>query len=278
METHGEDMTTVAEFSMAGFEHVPFVLSWYPSHEAPPRPVDAHFALDDTQQWWQEWSDQCVFEGEYREAVLRSLITLKALTYQPTGGIVAAATTSLPETLGGGRNWDYRYCWLRDATLTLESLMRGGFHDEALAWRDWLLRAVAGDVSELQIMYGPAGERQLDERDLDWLPGYEGSKPVRVGNAAAGSSSSTSTARSSPRCTTPVWRAALRAHRPGTCRLRWWISWRPLAGARRRHLGGTRPPPALHPLQGHGVGGRRPGRARVEEFGSTGRSRTGAPP
>ncbi|MGA2520999.1 MAG: glycoside hydrolase family 15 protein [Acidimicrobiales bacterium] len=186
VETRGEGMTTVADFSMAGYEHTPFVLSWYPSHEAPPRPVDAHFAIDDTQQWWQEWSDQCVFEGKYREPVLRSLITLKALTYEPTGGIVAAATTSLPETLGGERNWDYRYCWLRDATLTLESLMRGGYHDEALDWRDWLLRAVAGDVSELQIMYGAAGERQLEERTLDWLPGYERSSPVRIGNAASG--------------------------------------------------------------------------------------------
>ena len=124
--------------------------------------------------------------GADREAVVRSLITLKALTYQPTGGIVAAATTSLPETLGGSRNWDYRFCWLRDATLTLESLMRGGFYEEAMAWRDWLLRAVAGDPSQMQIMYGAGGERRLDEWEVDWLPGYEGSAPVRIGNAAAG--------------------------------------------------------------------------------------------
>ena len=129
---------------------------------------------------------QCTYEGDYREAVVRSLITLKALTYEPTGGIVAAATTSLPETLGGSRNWDYRFCWLRDATLTLESLMRGGFYQEAMAWRNWLLRATAGDPSQMQIMYGAAGERRLDEWEVDWLPGYENSAPVRIGNAAAG--------------------------------------------------------------------------------------------
>jgi GH15 family glucan-1,4-alpha-glucosidase len=186
IETRGEDMTTVADFSVSATEHVPFVLTWYPSHEMAPRPVDASYATHDTQMWWEDWAATCTFEGEWRDAVMRSLITLKALTYQPTGGIVAAATTSLPETLEGERNWDYRYCWLRDATLTLESLMRGGYHEEALAWRDWLLRAVAGDVSELQIMYGPAGERRLNEWQIDWLPGYEGSAPVRVGNAASG--------------------------------------------------------------------------------------------
>jgi GH15 family glucan-1,4-alpha-glucosidase len=186
IECRGEDMTTVADFTLSGTEHIPFVLTWYPSHETPPRPVDASYAVHDTQMWWEDWSSTCTFAGEWRDPVVRSLITLKALTYQPTGGIVAAATTSLPETLGGERNWDYRYCWLRDATLTLESLMRGGFHEEALAWRDWLLRAAAGDVTQLQIMYGPAGERRLNEWEVDWLPGYEGSAPVRVGNAASG--------------------------------------------------------------------------------------------
>ncbi len=186
IETRGEAMTTVAEFTVSATEHIPFVLTWYPSHEVPPRPVDASFAVHDTQMWWTDWSAGCTFQGEWRDPVMRSLITLKALTYEPTGGIVAAATTSLPETLGGSRNWDYRYCWLRDATLTLESLMRGGFHQEALAWRDWLLRAAAGDVTQLQIMYGPAGERRLNEWEIDWLPGYENSAPVRVGNAASG--------------------------------------------------------------------------------------------
>ena len=186
VELRGAHMTTVSDFTVAAGEHIPFVLTWYPSHEDPPRPVDARFAIHDTESWWEQWAATCTFEGEWRDAVVRSLITLKALTYQPTGGIVAAATTSLPETLGGERNWDYRYCWLRDATLTLEALMRGGYHDEAMCWRDWLLRAVAGDVTKLQIMYGPAGERRLDEWEVDWLAGYEESSPVRIGNAASG--------------------------------------------------------------------------------------------
>ncbi|HLX89827.1 MAG TPA: glycoside hydrolase family 15 protein [Acidimicrobiales bacterium] len=186
VRTRGQDMTTVADFTVAAGERIPFVLTWHPSHEDPPRPVDAQFAVEDTVTWWEDWAGSCNFDGPWGDAVLRSLITLKALTYHPTGGIVAAPTTSLPETIGGIRNWDYRYCWLRDATLTLEALMRGGFHEEARCWRDWLLRAVAGDPSELQIMYGPAGERRLEERELDWLAGFEGSKPVRVGNAAAG--------------------------------------------------------------------------------------------
>jgi len=185
-ETHGSDLSTVSEFTVTEGQTVPFSLSWYPANETPPRPVDAHYAIDDTEQWWQEWVAQCTYQGEYRDAVVRSLITLKALTYEPTGGIVAAATTSLPEAVGEGRNWDYRFCWLRDATLTLESLMRGGFYQEAMAWRSWLLRATAGDPSQMQIMYGAAGERRLDEWEVDWLPGYEESRPVRIGNAAAG--------------------------------------------------------------------------------------------
>jgi GH15 family glucan-1,4-alpha-glucosidase len=186
VDTHGENMRTVSDFTVrAGYE-LPFVLTWFPSHEPPPRPIDPWYAIETTDAWWQNWANSCTYQGDYKEQVQRSLITLKALTYEPTGGIVAAATTSLPETIGGSRNWDYRYCWLRDATLTLEAFMRGGYHDEALAWRDWLLRATAGDVSKLQIMYGPAGERRLDEWEVDWLPGYEGSAPVRVGNAASG--------------------------------------------------------------------------------------------
>jgi GH15 family glucan-1,4-alpha-glucosidase len=184
--TYGRDFQTHSDFKVSEGQTRSFALTWFPSYESPPRPIDAAFAVADTVSWWEDWSSHCTVEGPYRDAVLRSLITLKALTLQPTGGIVAAATTSLPETLGGVRNWDYRYCWLRDATLTLTALMRGGFHLEAMAWRDWLLRAVAGDPSDLQIMYGPAGERRLEEWEVDWLPGYESSRPVRVGNAAAG--------------------------------------------------------------------------------------------
>jgi GH15 family glucan-1,4-alpha-glucosidase len=185
--TRGEQMTTVADFTIHAGQQVPFMLAWCPSFEPLPRPVDARFALDDTTAWWHEWSSMSnAAESRWADAIQRSLITLKALTYAPTGGIVAAVTTSLPETLGGVRNWDYRYCWLRDATLTLVSLLVAGFHDEAMAWRDWLLRAVAGDPAELQIMYGVAGERTLLECELDWLGGYEGSRPVRTGNAASG--------------------------------------------------------------------------------------------
>ena len=186
IEVHGQDFSTVAQFTVSEGQQIPFSLTWFPGNEEPPRPVDAAYGIQDTELWWTEWSSQCTYQGDYREAVVRSLITLKALTYEPTGGIVAAATTSLPEALGGDRNWDYRFCWLRDATLTLESLMRGGFYTEAMAWRDWLLRAVAGDPSQMQIMYGAGGERRLDEWEIDWLPGYEGSAPVRIGNAAAG--------------------------------------------------------------------------------------------
>jgi GH15 family glucan-1,4-alpha-glucosidase len=186
-QTVGEDMTTVSEFSVSAGHHVPFVLAWHPSNIGPPRPTDAMYAARQTERWWHEWSSLAMpGEDEWAEAVMRSVIVLKALTYEPTGGIVAAPTTSLPEAIGGERNWDYRYCWLRDATLTLSALLAAGYNDEALAWRDWLLRAVAGDVSKLQILYGVAGERDLYEREIDYLVGYENSKPVRTGNAAAG--------------------------------------------------------------------------------------------
>jgi GH15 family glucan-1,4-alpha-glucosidase len=186
VEPVGRDFTTVADFTVGEGQRFPFTLVWHPSHESPPAPLDALYALRLTTEYWRQWSARCTYDGAWRDAVVRSLITLKALTYAPTGGIVAAATTSVPETLGGVRNWDYRYCWLRDATLTLEALMRGGYGEEALAWRDWLLRAVAGDVARLQIMYGPGGERRLDEWEVPWLRGYESSTPVRVGNAASG--------------------------------------------------------------------------------------------
>ena len=184
VETHGDGFRTVAEFEVPAGEQVPFVLVWHPAHEPPDVSVDALQALHETSEWWQEWADRCEYQGEWREPVLRSLITLKALTYAPTGGVVAAPTTSLPERIGGVRNWDYRFCWLRDATFTLYALMSAGYREEAQAWRDWLLRAVAGAPSEMQIMYGCAGERRLPELELAWLPGYEQSAPVRVGNAA----------------------------------------------------------------------------------------------
>jgi GH15 family glucan-1,4-alpha-glucosidase len=183
--TRGLDLTTIAEFELDAGDEVPFVLTWYPSHEPEPKPVDGIAATAETTAWWEEWSSRSGVKGEHRDLVQRSLITLKALTYAPTGGIVAAPTTSLPEYVGGVRNWDYRFCWVRDATLVLESLMHAGYTAEAAAWRDWLLRAVAGSPSEMQIMYGPAGERRLTELELDWLPGYEGSRPVRIGNAAS---------------------------------------------------------------------------------------------
>ena len=185
IETEGKDLHTIADFTVKEAQRYPFTFVWYPSHESPPPPLDSWYAVHLTEAFWTQWASQCAYDGPFRDAVVRSLITLKALTYEPTGGIVAAATTSLPEAMGGNRNWDYRYCWLRDATLTLESLMRGGYHQEAMSWRDWLLRAVAGDVTKLQIMYGPSGERRLDEWEAGWLAGYEGSAPVRIGNAAS---------------------------------------------------------------------------------------------
>jgi GH15 family glucan-1,4-alpha-glucosidase len=183
--TRGEDLTTVAEFEVGAGDSVPFVLTWSLSAKPPPAPVDPRRALHETTSWWRRWIERCTYEGEWREQVLTSLTVLRAMTYGPTGGIVAAPTTSLPEQLGGVRNWDYRYCWLRDATFTLYALMLGGYKEEAIAWRDWLLRAVAGDPSQVRIMYGAAGERRLPELELDWLSGYEGSKPVRIGNAAS---------------------------------------------------------------------------------------------
>ena len=182
---HGEEMSTVADFRVGAGERVRFVLTWHPSHEPVPTPVYADEHLHTTEDFWSQWARPCNPVDDYREPVTRSLLTLKALTYSPTGGIIAAPTTSLPEELGGVRNWDYRYCWLRDATMTLEALLNAGFTDEAASWKGWLLRAIAGSPQDLQIMYGVAGERRLPEYDLEWLPGYEGSRPVRIGNAAA---------------------------------------------------------------------------------------------
>jgi GH15 family glucan-1,4-alpha-glucosidase len=184
VENCGKDMTTVAEFEVNESETVPFVLTYGPSHLPLPEPINPAQALQDTEDFWTEWCSRCTYDGESRDLVMRSLITLKALTYAPTGGIVAAPTTSLPEKLGGARNWDYRFCWLRDATFTLLALMNSGYTEEASAWHDWLLRAVAGSPDNMQIMYGIMGQRRLLEWEAGWLPGYEGAQPVRVGNAA----------------------------------------------------------------------------------------------
>jgi GH15 family glucan-1,4-alpha-glucosidase len=182
--TRGVGLMTVAEFRVRAGERVPFVMVWHRSHQPGPPPPDPIEAVQDTERWWRDWCAPFGYQGPWRDEVLRSAITLKALTFTPTGGIIAAATTSLPEKIGGVRNWDYRYCWLRDATFTLYALVSCGFLDEAIAWRDWLLRAVAGDPSQLQIMYGASGERRLTELELPWLPGFNGSVPVRIGNAA----------------------------------------------------------------------------------------------
>jgi GH15 family glucan-1,4-alpha-glucosidase len=184
VQTRGEDMTTVADFEVGAGETVPFVLTYGPSHLPLPNPIDPEKALRHTEEFWADWCSHCTYKGEHRDLVMRSLITLKALTYRPTGGIVAAPTTSLPEKLGGARNWDYRFCWLRDATFTLLALMNSGYTEEASAWHNWLLRAVAGAPDNMQIMYGIMGQRRLLEWEAPWLPGYEGAQPVRIGNAA----------------------------------------------------------------------------------------------
>ena len=186
VELHGKDLTTVAQFVVKKGDSVPFVMTHGPSHLPAPKKIDPEQALRETEAFWQDWVAQSRVRGKWAGAVTRSLITLKALTYAPTGGLVAAPTTSLPEHLGGVRNWDYRFCWLRDATITLLALMNAGYYDEARAWRNWLLRAGAGSPSQLQIMYGLAGERRLTEYEIEWLPGYERSRPVRIGNAAHG--------------------------------------------------------------------------------------------
>lgn len=183
--THGKGFTTQATFTVRAGDRIPFLLMWHPSHAPSPTPVDPLRELQETATWWETWCARCTYQGAWREQVMRSLITLKGLTFAPTGGLVAAPTTSLPECIGGVRNWDYRFCWLRDATYALYALMIGGYTEEAAAWRNWLLRAVAGDPSSLHIMYGMHGERRLTELELPWLSGYEKSRPVRVGNAAS---------------------------------------------------------------------------------------------
>ena len=183
--TRGENLKTRAEFKVAPGDRAWFTLAYGLSHEGDPEGKDAGDALNETEEFWQEWAGRLQYDGEYRDIVERSLITLKAMTYMPTGGVVAAVTTSLPECIGGLRNWDYRYCWLRDTTFTLLALSNAGYFEEAEAWQDWLLRALAGSPDQVQIMYGLRGERQLREWNIEWLPGYEESRPVRIGNAAS---------------------------------------------------------------------------------------------
>ncbi len=185
VHTRGEHMRSTADFEVGVGERIPFVLNYRPSHVPAQEPIDADQTLAETERRWRDWSLRCCYQGRWREPVMRSLLTLKALIYEPTGGIVAAPTTSLPERAGGVRNWDYRYCWLRDATFTLNALLLAGYTEEALAWQDWLMRAVAGSPADMQILYSVTGERRLEETELAWLPGYGNAVPVRVGNAAA---------------------------------------------------------------------------------------------
>lgn len=237
VRTWGEQNTTLSEFTVSAGEKVAFVLTWHPSHEPRPEQVDPYQALEHALVDWAQWASQCTYDGPHKEAVIRSLITLKALTYAPTGGIVAAATTSLPEELGGVRNWDYRYCWLRDSTLTLGSLIATGFKEEAREWRRWLLRAVAGDPADLQIMYGIAGERRIPEFDLPWLRGYAESAPSASATRPSTSSSSTCTARSSTPCTWPGPPGWPRRRTPGRSNSRCSTSWSATGAARTRGSG-----------------------------------------
>ena len=185
VETRGKDLTTVAEFTVAKGDRIPFVLTWFASHTDPPRKINPEHALRDTEVFWGDWAKRFETKGKWRDAIVRSLITLKGLTYAPTGGLVAALTTSLPEQIGGVRNWDYRFCWLRDAALILLVLLGAGYREEAKSWREWLLRAIAGSPAQMQTIYGVSGERRLIEHEISWLSGYENSRPVRVGNAAS---------------------------------------------------------------------------------------------
>ena len=251
----GENMTTVGEFTVGEGDRVPFVLSYGPSHLPVPKAFAADAALKDTEEFWQEWTRKGHIHGRWSDAVCRSLITLKALTYEPTGGIVAAPTTSLPELIGGNRNWDYRYCWVRDATLTLLALMNAGYYEEAQAWRDWLTRAVAGRPEQMDVMYGVAGERRLTEWEVPWLPGYENSAPVRIGNAAHQQLAARRVRRGDGYAASePARRPAIERVRMGRADRAARSSGRDLAQARSRHLGSAHRAAALHLFQGDGLG------------------------
>ena len=251
----GHDFRTSGEFEIAAGEQAGFVLSWTPSYCSEPEPRPAAQLLEETEAFWRNWSKTFNARHEWSGAIMRSLLTLKALSHRQTGGITAAATTSLPERIGGKRNWDYRYCWLRDATFTLYAMLTCGYLDEARAWREWLLRAVAGSPKDLQIMYGVAGERRLDEFELPWLPGYRNSEPVRVGNAAA--------EQLQLDVYGEVLDALYVARKAGlhSNRSSWSLECAlvahleiDLARAGQWNLGGARRPQALHTFQGHGMG------------------------
>ena len=222
IETRGRGATTVAEFTVGPGDRVPFALTWHPSYERIPRSPDPEEALRGTQAWWDEWASRARANGPYRDAVVRSLVTLKALTYAPSGGIVAAGTSSLPEAIGGIRNWDYRYCWLRDATFTLQALAHAGYTAEARAWREWLVRAVAGEPAKLQILYGVTGERRIDERELDWLPGTRARGRSTSATPRWDSANSMSTASSWTRCTSRAPPGCTRPTIRGRCSVRVW--------------------------------------------------------
>ena len=236
---HADHRTIAGEFTVSAGQIVPFVLTYGASHLAPPEAIDPIKALTETEAFWRGWASEAKPARQWSDPVRRSLITLKALTHVPTGGIIAAPTTSLPERLGGKRNWDYRFCWLRDATFTLIALMNAGYYEDAQAWRNWLLRAVAGDPARVQIMYGVTGEHRLPEWEVPWLDGYHGAKPVRVGNAGSSNCRSMSMARSWMLCTTAGTASSVPAKKAGIATRVAGPSRNDLGQARSRHLGGA---------------------------------------
>ena len=268
------DRRVEGRFRVRAGERATFVLTWFRSYREPPPPIDAEAALGATEGWWSQWASRCTWAENDREAVVRSLLTLKALTFMPSGAIVAAPTTSLPEALGGVRNWDYRYCWLRDATFTVLALLNAGYRDEAQSFMNWLIRAIAGDPAALQILYGVEGERRLEELELPWLAGYERSQPVRVGNAAYAQFQLDVYGEVIDALFQSI-KAGLEAHEAIWEMVRGIVEfveahWKRVTGS--RHVGGSWRSPALHRVAGHGMGRLRPSR-EVGRGGSLARAR-----